>query len=82
MFRNELGDDGAIAIANSKNFPNLKALYIGQNNITDAGAGALLEAVSFPKLKILDLIMNPLSENIYIKAYKMSKERDVQVILR
>lgn len=82
LFRNELGDGGAVAFANSKNFPNLQALYMGQNNITDAGATALLESKFFPKLKTLDLVMNPLSENLYIKAFKIKKERGVQVIFR
>ena len=68
--------------ANSRNFPNLESLFLGENSITDKGAVALIESKSFPALKILDLGKNLLGEPSALAAFQKNRKNKVRVIYR
>lgn len=82
LFRNDIGDDGALAFANSKEFPHLELLYLGDNKITDQGAVPLIESKFFPQLRVLDMAMNPLGESSMMAAFKVNRKGKLQVVYR
>jgi Leucine-rich repeat (LRR) protein len=82
LFRNEVGDDGALAFSVSTNFPKLETLYLGDNNITDKGAVVLIESKAFPALKTLDLGKNLLGEASAMAALKVNRAEKILVIYR
>ncbi|MDY7229524.1 hypothetical protein [Hyalangium rubrum] len=61
-FANQLGDEGAIAIARSSALNNLTALSLAGNGITDAGALALAESQHLRSLDSLYLADNPIGK--------------------
>ncbi len=58
VFGNEIGDAGAIALAQTTAFPLLTRLDVGQNQVGADGAVALAQATGFPRLTCLDLSIN------------------------
>ena len=63
---NQIGDSGAIAIANSIiNLTQLQNLYIGSNQIRDSGAIAIAHVASkLTRLQGLDISENNISEPV------------------
>ena len=82
MFRNEIGDPGAVAFAKSVHFFKLQSLYFGENNITDEGAVALIESGAFPELNFLDLGKNLLGESTALAAFKVNRKEKVRVLYK
>ena len=56
---NEIGDDGAKALADTK-LEHLTTLNLSGNGIGSAGAKALAKSHGYPALASLDLSMNPI----------------------
>nr|HEX4318000.1 TIGR02996 domain-containing protein [Kofleriaceae bacterium] len=60
LSHNQLGDDGARALATSPRLRHLEVLELDTCEITGAGVGALVESPQWETLRVLDLSRNPL----------------------
>ena len=58
---NQIGDKGAIAIANSPHLANLKSLDLYHNQITEKGMEALLNSKTLKSLESLILVRNEIN---------------------
>ena len=82
LFRNRIGDEGALKLAVADNLPNLKILYVGQNSITDVGSISMIESSQFPNLELLVLSLNHLGKNTVKAVFKRNKKNPIQIIYR